>query len=92
MNVNDLIKLSAKKAVQEISWESIEFLFKPSNTLELLLRIDFDGMSKKITDFLIDESPDAIPFRFRRKQSPELIRAIELEKFYMEMLDERNKL
>lgn len=51
MTKSELMELCAEKAVQELEWESIEFLFRPSNLLELFLRLDFDGMSSKIKEW-----------------------------------------
>jgi hypothetical protein len=43
----ELMALSAKKAARELTPESIEFLFQPTNYLELFLRHDFDGTVEK---------------------------------------------
>ena len=82
MTREELTKVAAKKAVEELSWESIEWLFQPTNMLELLLRIDFDGMKKKIDEFYDDESPNALPREIRSQHLPEIFRAISVEEFY----------
>ncbi len=76
------MQLAASKALQELSWESIEFLFRPRTMLELLLRIDFDGMVQKIHDWCGDDSPSAMPHRFRSPYVAEMMHIIEIEKFY----------
>ena len=91
MTTEELMRLSAEKALREMSWKSIEFLFRPANMLELLLRIDFDGMSKKITDWAVDMSPDAMPHRFRPPYIRQLDSAREKEKFYREMVRQREE-
>ena len=48
MTTKELMELSAEKALSELSWNSIEFLMRPSNGLELLLRMDFEGMREDI--------------------------------------------
>ena len=86
MEREELMRLAADKAVREVSWKSIEFLFQPYNVLELLLRIDFEGMSKKINDWMWDNSPDAMPHRFRAPYITQLLGAIRREEFYQRML------
>ena len=85
MTTEELMKLSAEKALQELSWDSIEFLFRPANGAELLLRLDFEGMKKKILDWCSDDSPDAMPYRFRPPYVSELLGLIKREEFYREM-------
>ena len=48
MTRDELMRLAAEKAVAELSWDSIEFLLRPKTALELLLRLDFEGMKRKI--------------------------------------------
>ncbi len=90
MTSEELMRLSAEKALRELSWESIEFLFRPANGVELLLRLDFEGMRRKILDWCMDDSPDAMPYRFRPPHVAELLGAIEREEFYREMDRQRN--
>lgn len=82
MDRDELMQLAAEKAVHEMSWESIEFLFRPSNMLELLLRLDFKGMEQKIFEWAGDNSPTAMPHRFRGEPLSHMLRTIEIEKFY----------
>jgi hypothetical protein len=82
MDREQLMQMAAEKAVNEVEWESIEFLFRPSNQLELWLRLDFEGMKKKIAQWWADDSPGAMPFRFRRKEGAPLSRAVRVEEFY----------
>lgn len=85
----ELMRLSAEKALREMSWESIEFLFRPVNGVELLLRLDFEGMERKIYDWCGDNSPDATPHRFRPPYTSQLLGAIKREEFYREMVSIR---
>lgn len=85
MTSEELMRLSAEKALREMSWESIEFLFRPLTGVDLLLRIDFDGMKQKITDWCRDDSPDAMPFRFRGPYIAKMHMAVERERFYRAM-------
>lgn len=85
MTSEELMRLSAEKALRELSWDSIEFLFRPSNGVELLLRLDFEGMKQKIFDWCGDDSPSAMPYRFRGPYVSELLGAIKREEFYREM-------
>ena len=82
MTRDELMTLSAANARTEASDESIEFLFRPVNMLELLLRLDFDGMKQKIGEFMSDDSPSRMPFRVRRCYYPEIRRAVGVEEFY----------
>lgn len=41
----------AIKAADENSWEAIEFLFRPSNYLELFLRLDMQGIIAKLSNY-----------------------------------------
>ena len=82
MTRDEIMQLAADKAVREFSWEGIEWLFQPQSMFELLLRIDLDGMEKKVTDWFFDMSPDAVPHRFRPHYLGVMQQAIEVEKFY----------
>lgn len=79
------MEMAADKAVNEMSWEDIDFLFRPSNQLELWLRLDFEGTKEKIGQFISDDSPGAMPHRFRHQYIPVLNRTIEIEVFYRQM-------
>lgn len=85
MTLDEIMQLSAEKALREVSWEGIEFLFRPRTLFELLLRIDLEGMEKKVTDWFFDMSPDAIPHRFRREPLGNMQRGIAVEKFYRQI-------
>lgn len=82
MTTDELMQLSAEKAVRECSWASIEFLFRPATMFELLVRIDLDGMTRKVNEWFMDMSPDAIPHRFRAPYLAEMEAAINRETFY----------
>lgn len=82
MQRDELMKMAADKAVSELTWESIEFLFRPSNVYELLLRLDFDGTVKLTKNEMVDDSPTAMPWRFRGEYYAPINRAIEVERFY----------
>ncbi len=91
MTSEELMRLSAEKALRELSWESIEYLFRPTSQLELLLRLDFDGMRRKIYDWCADDSPDAMPHRFRPPYTSQLLGAIKREEFYREIIAARKR-
>lgn len=91
MDRNELMQKAANKAVQELSWESIEFLFRPITGVDLLLRLNFEGMKQKIYDWCSDNSPSAMPHRFRPPYVSELLRAIKREEFYREMKTAKDK-
>lgn len=70
-------------SVLEVSWESVEFLFRPNNMFELLLRFsDLEGMRKKVGEWHCDNSPSAMPHRFRLPYLAQMNRAIDVEEFY----------
>jgi hypothetical protein len=85
MTRDEIMCQSAEKAIHEMSWESLEYLFRPSTMLELLLRIDYDGMKDKIIDWCVDNSPSAMPHRFRGPYISQLDGAIKREEFYRKM-------
>ena len=85
MDTDELMNMAVDKAIKENSWDSIEFLFKPANQGELLLRLDFEGFKSRVYEAFADESPDAMPFRFRGKYWPAWKRAIEKEGFYIKL-------
>ena len=83
MDREEIMQMAAEKAANELDWESIEFLFRPSNQLELWLRLDFEGMKKKIAQWWADDSPSAMPFRFRHKGGGDAMdMAVKVEEFY----------
>jgi hypothetical protein len=59
-----------------MSWESIEFLFRPATMLELLLRMDLAGMQQKIYEWVGDDGPDACPHRFRSEPFSAMLRQL----------------
>jgi len=88
MNTDELMKMAVSKASKEVSWKSIEFLFKPTNMGELLLRFDFKGMRSKVYDAFMNDAPNAMPFRFRGQYWPAWERAIWKEDFYRKLKKE----
>ena len=92
MTSEELMQLSAEKALRELSWDSIAFLFRPANQLELLLRFNFKGTKQKIFDWCGDDSPDAMPYRFRSPYIAELLNTVKQEEFYREMNHQRKVL
>ncbi len=90
MTTEELMRLSAEKALRELSWKSIEFLLRPANQLELLLRLDFECTRRKIFDWCVDDSPSAMPYRFRGPYVSELLNTVKREEFYRE-LDRQRK-
>jgi len=91
MTRDELMRLAAEKALREVSWESIEFLFRPANGLELLLRLDLDGTRRKVDEWCADDSPGAMPRRHRGPHIAEMRRAIEREEFYRELVAARDR-
>lgn len=89
MTSEELMQLSAEKALREVSWASIEYLFRPVTVLELLLRLDFEGMQQKIFDWCADDSPRAMPYRFRSPYISQLLGAIKREKFWRKIVARR---
>ena len=85
MDTDELMNMAVDKAIKEDSWEGIEFLFKPTNQGELLLRFDFQGFKNRVYEAFMDESPDAMPFRFRGRYWPAWKRAIRREEFYVKL-------
>lgn len=78
MDSETLMTMAAEKAAKEVDRESLEFLFRPSNVFELLVRIDLEGMERKITEFIL-ETP-----MWQLKSWPlrEVEQVIKREKFY----------
>ena len=82
MTRDELMLMAADKAAAELSRESIEFLFLPRTIFELLLRCDFDGAVAKFHEAIADDSPNAMPHRFRYEPYRTGERMIEVERFY----------
>jgi len=91
MTREEIMRLGAEKAIREVTWDSIEFLFRPSNGVEMLLRLDFEGMKRKIHEWCGDNSPQAMPHRFRGPYIAALHAAIEREEFYRAMAAARDR-
>ncbi len=91
MTADELMQFSVEKAIRELNWESIEYLFRPVTVFALLCRFDLDGMEDKVTEWFVDMSPDAMPHRFRREPLAEMNRVIQREKFYRRLKAEPEK-
>jgi len=91
MTREEIMQLAADKAIREVTWDSIEFLFRPSNGVEMLLRLDFDGMRRKIDEWCGDNSPQAMLRRFRGPHIAALRAAIEREEFYRALVSARDR-
>ena len=91
MNTEELMDMAVDKAINEVSWKSIEFLFKPMNQGELLLRLDFNGMKNRVYEAFADKAPNAMPHRFRSEYWPMWKRAIWKEEFYIKLKKEHDK-
>jgi len=89
MDREELYQLAAEKAVAENSWDTIEFLCKPMNQFELLLRLSFEGAKKLAYDWLNDDSPTAMPHRHRDEPWNQLRAAIKFEEFYRKLCEVR---
>ena len=85
MDADELMDMAVDKAIKEVNWESIEFLFKPRNVGTLLLRLDFEGFRDMVYEAFADEDPKAMPFRFRGAYWPAWERAIWMEEFYIKL-------
>lgn len=84
MTSQELMQLSPEAALAELSWESIEWLFQPVTMLDLLLRLDCQGMKEKIIAWCADDPQNAKPFR--RFHTAELLAAVRREQFYRAVL------
>lgn len=82
MTRDELMTMAASKAAQELTQESIDFLFRPSTLFELLLRSDFDGTVKVFYEAMADDSPAAMPHRFRDGPYRLGKHMIDVERFY----------
>lgn len=87
-----LIEFAVDKVVREANWEEIEDSFRPITGVDLLLRLDFEGMKKKITEWFVDNSPDAMPHRFRGPYLREMNLAIAREDFYRKLKEKKNNI
>lgn len=85
MTRDELMQMAAEKAINEISWESIEFLFRPSTMFELLLRTDFEGTKSIVTKWATDDNPSATPYRLRATPLRIMHQCIEVEEFYRKL-------
>lgn len=89
MDRDELFKMAAEKALAENSWDTIEWVCKPTNQFELLLRLCFDETKQIAYDWLADDSPTAMPHRFRDGPWQQLNAAIEFEEFYRKLCELR---
>lgn len=85
MTREELMQLAAEKAISEVSWDSIEFLFRPSTMFELLLRVDFEGTKSLVERWVCDDGPSAMPHRFRSVPLNIMRKHIEIEEFYRKL-------
>ena len=92
MDRERLIELAVDKVIREANWEEIEYRFRPITGLDLLLRLDLEGMKKKISEWVCDDSPSAMPFRFRDPYIREMNLAIARENFYRKLKEKRDEL
>lgn len=81
MDREQLMTLCIDKAIKELSWESIEFLFRPTNHLELLLRLDFEEMNNKLNDYLKENGQFCLQSEVYRQ----IKNAVEVETFYRKL-------
>lgn len=87
MTQDELMIKAAEKVVAEESPESIEFLFRPITAFELFLRLDLEGMKKKVREWISDDDPWAMPHRHRYEPYAIMRRAIQVEEFYQTVQD-----
>jgi broad specificity phosphatase PhoE len=92
MDREELYQLAAEKAVAENSWDSIEFLCKPMNQFELLLRLSFEGAKQLAYDWLNNDAPDAMPHRHRGEYWDQLDACIKFEEFYRRLCEVRERI
>ncbi len=81
MTRDELMEMSVEEASHEVSWDSIEFLFSPSNILELLLRMNFDGMRIRVEEWISYGTQE----RLYILDLLYLRRAIQVEEFYRQL-------
>lgn len=91
MDREELYQMAAEKAATEESWETIEFLCKPLNGFELLLRLSFEGAKQAAWDWFVDDAPDAMPHRFRGEYWEQLNACIKFEEFYRKICEVKEK-
>lgn len=91
MTRDEIMELAVEKAASEVTPESLEWLFQPTNQFELLCRIDVDYMSSMVTKWLFDQSPDAMPHRFRPRYLAIMERAIQCERFYQRIKEKMSE-
>lgn len=91
MDRDEIMQLAADKAIKELSWDSIEFLFRPATLFELLLRTDFDNMVQKTNEWVAD--PSILPWNsyYSSEQLRIIRRAIQVEEFYRLLCSMRDK-
>ena len=85
MDKQELITLPAGKAIDELDWDSIEFLFKPTTIGTLLLRLDFDKTMDMVYQAFASNSPTTKAHKFTSPLAIEWIKVIEFEEFYREL-------
>lgn len=83
------MELAADKAVKELDWKSIEYLFRPSTFFELTLRLDFKGMVAKVEKGIAEGE---MPHEYRAQYYPIVNRAIQVEEFYRAVKAAREEL
>jgi hypothetical protein len=63
----------------------IEETFKPHTFIELLVRLDLEGMQEKAGDWITNNAPDAMPHRFRSPYYHTMLVAFEREEIYRKL-------
>ena len=84
MDKYEIHNLAIAKILEEYSWESIEWMFKPQSQFELFCRFDLDGMKKVVSDWVAHQTDNG-NFRLSRDIQPHyhvMLKVIELEEFY----------
>ena len=74
--------MAAEKALDECSWDSIEWLFQPTTVCELMLRLN---MGDAIEKALVSQSPAAMPRRFRSPYREYYLACKKREEFYRKL-------
>ena len=82
MDRAELMKMSIEEAVNELEWDSIEFLFRPENALELLLRMNEQMVIKQLRK---NGMPEPGPIR------DELMKALTSQDYYRCLKQEKYK-
>ena len=78
INQEILMALDPEVAIKKLRWDSIEWLFKPTNVCELMLRLDLEGTKSKVIQWLSDAEVSPVMVK-------EVNALIKAEEFYLKL-------